>query len=142
MTETSLNGTAVSVCTNTPTMGRWPGYKPVAEVDRRRPIVVSSFLVAEQELKDFVRASNAGITRSSVRVPLDVQRGACIGPKWRGLSLEEFTTSSHGDLVKCYKLLMDIQVHTGHVMPVLVDENLLQISEVDVFRIVQPSGNT
>ena len=71
-----------------------------------------------------MRGSKEGVTREAIRLPLDVPRGRVKGPKWKGISLEPFTTASHEDLLKCYKVLQEVQDQTRSVMPVLMDENI------------------
>ena len=124
MTDSSLNATAFGVLLNTPTLGRWKGYGTLSQVANKKGLFVHSFLKAESALIAFIHTMDTGVQEDAIRVPLDVPRGKIVGPKWKGLTLEKFTTSSHEDLLKCFSLLQDIQAHTNSVMPLLADENI------------------
>ena len=62
--------------------------------------------------------------RKDIRVPLDLQQGSRPRMQWRPWSVEQLQVGSNADLLKLVLDVCDIQRHSRHDLPLLVDENI------------------
>ena len=59
-----------------------------------------------------------------VRCPLDIRRANVTSPAWTPFFLTDLTVSATPDLVSIIHGLQEVQQHTQHRLPLLVDENI------------------
>ena len=59
-----------------------------------------------------------------VRCPLDIRRANVTSPAWTPFFLTDLTVSATTDLVSIIHGLQEVQQHTQHRLPLLVDENI------------------
>ena len=59
-----------------------------------------------------------------VRCPLDIQRANVTGPAWTPFFLTDLAVSATPDLVSIFHGLQEVQQHTQHPLPLLVNENI------------------
>ena len=121
--DLSLNATAFAVSLNVRPLGPFHAYPSILHIYNRLPYIIHQLLRTDRALVQYVRDAFNGVERDSIRVPLDVPRGRCRGQKWRPYQLSDFSMSSLQGLLNTILEARVVSRHTGHVVPLLMDEN-------------------
>ena len=115
----------LQVATRSVRFPTFPGHLGVTDVVNRMNEVVSQLRTADTQLRAAVVSLNAlRIERHQLRVPLDLQRPQRQRMQWRPWNLAQQQVSSNPDLLSLLLDVCDVQKHSRHVLPLLVDENI------------------
>ena len=103
----------------------YPGFPTLDGLLQRIPQTAQTIAAS---FREFLRAVDA-LTRDPpeaqcVRVPLDVHRDNIRSLQWYLLTLADLVSSFNEDFRHIMEQCLAIQVHTRHVMPLLMDENI------------------
>ena len=119
-----LNVTDMSVL-HTPAIPMSPGFPTLDDLLQRIPQTAQTIAASFREFPRAVHALRRDPPEAQyVRVPLDVHRGSIRSFQWYPLTLADLVSSSNEDLLHIMEQCLAIQVHTRHVMPLLMDENI------------------
>ena len=119
-----LNVTAMSVL-HTTAIAMYPGFPTLDDLLQRIPQTAQTIAASLQEFPRAVDALRRDPPEAQyVRVPLDVHRDSIRSLQWYPLTLADLVSSSNEDLLHTMEQCLAIQVHTRHVMPLLMDENI------------------
>ena len=123
--DRSLNCTAEAVL-HTFNLGAYPGYPDINALKDRIPAVQSHLKDAAAGLKRAVASITGGpIPRSTVRCPpLDIPRSSVLGLQWKPMAISPLRTGTTLDLLMLPKGMRDLQPHTAHCLPLLLDEKI------------------
>jgi hypothetical protein len=103
----------------------FPGHPEVTALVQALPQLVDDL---ERELPAFIHAvrdtAALDLDRTELRVPLDVQRGRRPRLRWAPYDVNQLQVGSNEDLVRLLHDAVDLQQHSGHSLPLLVDENI------------------
>ena len=115
----------LNVHTRSVAFPRFPGHLEFYAVLQGVDQVVSELVAASRKMVEAVQAmGNVLFQRKDIRVPLDVQRSSRPRIQWRPWSVEQLQVGSNADLLKLVLDVSDIQGHSRHDLPLLVDENI------------------
>ena len=121
----SLNCTAGAIILLKRLVDIMPSF-PSLSVLRQRIGYTADLLV--QSHKNFIDGLQGlmddPIRLQHVRCPLDIRRDNVTSPAWTPFFLTDLTVSATPDLVSIIHGLQEVQQHTQHRLPLLVDENI------------------
>ena len=119
-----LNVTAMSVL-HTTAIPMYPGFPTLDDLLQRIPQTAQTIAASFREFPRAVDALRRDPPQAQyVRVPLDVHRDSIHSLQWYPLTLPDLVSSSNEDSLHIMEQCLAIQVHTRHVMPLLMDENI------------------
>ena len=127
--DKSLNATALAVSLLRDAPRYWHGHPSLEELERRVPVVARMLGNTEgtfaRILCDLGFASTRPVVRN-IRALLDIiRRVPAKRPHWRPLCLSKEKESGNVSLLNLLQFTRDMAQHTGPVVPVLCDENIL-----------------
>jgi hypothetical protein len=106
----------------------WPGFPGHLEVTALIEAIPRLVDDLAQALPAFIRrvrgTAALDLRRADVRVPLDVPRGRRPRMQWLPYNVSELQVGSNDDLVLLLLDVVDLQEHSGHSLPLLLDENI------------------
>ena len=103
----------------------YPGFPTLDDLLQRIPQTAQTIAASFREFPRAVDALRRDPPEAQyVRVPLDVHRDSIRSLQWYPLTLADLVSSSNEDLLHIMEQCLAIQVHTRHVMPLLMDENI------------------
>ena len=103
----------------------FPGHWDLQDILANLDAVVTHLRLAHAEMQAGITRMNAiTIQRKHVRVPLDIQRPQRMRMIWRPWGLAQQQVGNTVDLLSLLLDVVDVQRHSQHVLPLLVDENI------------------
>ena len=103
----------------------FPGQLALGTVVVRVSFMADRLVAAHTDfLQDVNNASNPAYLRSDIRVPLDIHRDNCRSLQWRSYDLNQLQVGSNEQLVHLLAEVLELQQHTAHQLPLLVDEKV------------------
>ena len=119
-----VNVTAMSVL-HTTGIPMHPGFPTGDDLLQRIPQIAQTIAASFREFRRLLDALRRYPAEAKyVRVPLDVHRDNIRSLQWYPVTLADLVSSSNADLLHIMEQCLAIQVHTRHVMPLLMDENI------------------
>ena len=120
-----LNVTAMSVL-HTTAIDMYPGFPTLDDLLQRIPQTAQTIAAGFREFPQAVDALRRDPPEAQyLRVPLDVHRDSIRSLQWYPLTtLADVVSNSNEDLLHIMEQCLAVHVHTRHVMPLPMDENI------------------
>ena len=119
-----LNVSAMLVL-HTTAIPMYPGFPTLDDLLQRIPQTAQTIAASFHQFPRPVDALRRDPPEVQyVRVPLDVHWDSIRSLQWYPMTLADLVSSSNEDLLHIMEQCLAIQVHTRHIMPLLMDENI------------------
>ena len=104
---------------------QFPGYPSLSLLVSRVDYMASRMVQAQSRWVRQVGDVNAlQFQRADIRIPLDVPREGGRSVQWRSYDLSQLQVGSNEQLVRLLVDVRELQQHTAHQLPLLVDEKI------------------
>ena len=111
--------------TRSATLRQFPGQLSLSTMVARVGFMADRLVEAHRRLlRDVAQASNPAYLRSDIRIPLDIHRQHKRSLQWRAYDLSQLQVGTNDQLVQLLAQVVQLQLHTAHQLPLLVDEKI------------------